>query len=167
MLKKNSGIFFILIFSIVIIISINSKNFILKNNCRQISSGGKLTDEALNSLLTDTSKQNLRLKDLLSDREYTWAYFFSPHCPACKIVSANIMSKADKNLIGFALTASPFPSIYQSNNSTGISIFCVEPAQAASIGICSVPILIKIGRHGEILEAISSYKPMLRKIKKL
>ena len=167
MLQKHSGIILILIFSIVMIISSNLQNIFSGEKCDQVSSGKTMTEQVLNLALTDASKKKRLFRDLLSDHEYTWIYFFTPDCPACKIVSDNIRAKSDKNLIGFALTTSPFSSTYNSNHHTDISIFRVDPTQASSIGICSVPYLIKFGRHGEILEAISSYKPVLKKIREL
>ena len=93
MMKKNSGVLLILIFSMVMIISVNYKSFFCSTPRTEISYGNKLSDEVLNSFVFDKLKQNFRLKDLLSNREYTWVYCYSLHCPACKIVSANIKTK--------------------------------------------------------------------------
>lgn len=167
MLKINSGIIFALIFSVIMIVSINIRNHITTKNCDSLSSGENLTDKVLNTLLTDISQENILFKDLLSEHEYTWVFFFSPQCPSCRIISRNISSNTHEQLIGFSLNATPFSSFYKRNIISGIPVFRVQPSQASVIGICSVPYLIKIDRQGEILEAISSYKPVLKKIREL
>jgi len=167
MLKKHSGIILVLIFSMVIIIFSNLQNIISGDNCDQISSGDNLTEGALNLLLINASRQRILLRDLLSCREYTWVYVFSPQCPACKIVSDNIREEISDRLIGLALAEQPIPSIHKMDIHHGISIYYVKPSQAISMGICSVPYLTKISRQGKILDAISSYKPVLNKIREL
>lgn len=165
-LNRNSGIKLILFFSIVMIVSIYLKTSFSEKRCHQIKFGQTFSAESLDILLLDTSGQKFKLKDLLSSQEFTWVYFFSPNCPACRIISDRIKGKTFNNLIGLAVTAPSFSSAYKASSSIEIPFFSTNPAEAMSLGICSVPNLVKITRQGMILETVSSYKTILRKLSK-
>jgi len=162
--SRYHGIILILFFMTVAATFILLRHGIREYRSSMLISDIEISDSIPNLSLTNTSGEQLRLKNLISTHHSTWIYFFSPNCKACGVLEDQVVSRVSENLIHVSFAPVSFLSAYKKKTEIIAPLFSLHSKYARLIGVSTVPFLIRVDRNGNIIERESNYKLVSKRL---